>query len=106
MVEQVIKLTQGEDKVVERLLVDENIHYAHIILPGHQSVPEHVTDAKSAYMSVIRGTLSIALDDQGIHEYSAGTMIKIPIDTRMSIHNKHDETLELIVVKAPAPVLK
>lgn len=106
MVEQVIKLTQGEDKVVERLLVDENIHYAHIILPGHQSVPEHLTDAKSAYMTVLRGTLSIALDDQGIHEYTAGTMIKIPINTRMTVNNLHDETLELVVVKAPAPEIK
>ena len=72
MIEQVIKLTQGNEKVVERLLVDEHIHYAHIILPAKQSVPQHLTNAQGVYMTVIRGTLSIELGEQGIHEYTAG----------------------------------
>ena len=105
MIEQVIKLTQGNEKVVERLLVDEHIHYAHIILPAKQSVPQHLTNAQGVYMTVIRGTLSIELGEQGIHEYTAGTMIKIPINTPMTIHNLSEDVLELIVVKAPAPEL-
>ena len=103
MIEQVIKLTQGDEKVVERLLVDENIHYAHIILPAKQSVPQHLTNAEGLYMTVIRGVLSIELGEQGVHEYEAGTMIKIPINIPMTIHNLSDNVLELIVVKAPAP---
>ncbi len=103
MIEQIVKLTQGNEKVVERLLVDENIHYAHIILPGNESVPQHMTNAKGMYMTIIRGTLSIELGEQGIHEYSAGTMIKIPINIPMTIHNKNEDVLELVVVKAPAP---
>ena len=103
MIEQVIKLTRGDDKVVERLLVDENIHYAHIILPAHDSVPQHITDAKALYLSVIRGTLSIELGEQGIHSYEAGHMVKVPQNTPMTIHNKSDDVLELIAVKAPAP---
>ena len=103
MIEQVIKLTQGDEMVVERLLVDENIHYAHIILPAKQSVPQHVTNAEALYLTVIRGTLSIELDLQGMHEYTSGTMIKIPINTPMTIHNFSEDVLELIAVKAPAP---
>ncbi len=103
MIEQVVKLTQGDEKVVERLLVDDNIHYAHIILPGKQSVPQHTTNAQGLYMTVIRGTLSIELGEQGMHEYESGTMIKIPINIPMTIHNLSEEVLELIVVKAPAP---
>ncbi len=103
MIEQVIKLTRGDDKVVERLLVDENIHYAHIILPAKDSVPQHITDAKALYLSVIRGTLSIELGEQGIHCYEAGHMVKVPQNTAMTIHNKADDVLELIAVKAPAP---
>ena len=54
-------------------------------------------------MTVVRGVLSIGLDDTGTREYPAGTLLKIPQDTKMDIKNKHSETLELIVVKAPAP---
>jgi quercetin dioxygenase-like cupin family protein len=54
-------------------------------------------------MTVIRGMLSIGLDDQAIHEYATGCLLKIPYQTRMNVKNLHAETLELIVVKAPAP---
>lgn len=47
--------------------------------------------------------LSIGLDDQAIHEYATGCLLKIPYQTRMNVKNLHAETLELIVVKAPAP---
>ena len=42
-------------------------------------------------------------DDQEIHEYGAGTLLKIPFQTKMNVKNLHEETLELIIVKAPAP---
>ena len=54
-------------------------------------------------MTVVRGKLSIALDDQEIHTYEAGTLLKIPENTKMNVRNLHDPVLELIVVKAPAP---
>lgn len=38
-----------------------------------------------------------------IHEYDAGTLLKIPYRTKMNVKNLHPATLELIVVKAPAP---
>jgi len=54
-------------------------------------------------MTVLRGRLSIGLDDQEVHEYEAGDLLKIPFNTKMNVKNLHDDTLELIVVKAPAP---
>ena len=54
-------------------------------------------------MTVVRGTLSIGLNDQDIHEYSNGALLKIPVSTKMNVKNLNDTTLELIVVKAPAP---
>jgi len=54
-------------------------------------------------MAVIRGKLSIGLNDQEIYKYEAGTLLKIPFQTKMNVKNFHDETLELIVVKSPAP---
>ncbi len=102
MIEQVFKLTQGNEKAVERILFDENVHYLHMVFNKDEGLPEHFSNS-NVYMTIIRGKLSIALNDQEIHEYDGGTMLKIPYKTKMNIRNLHSETLELIVVKAPAP---
>jgi mannose-6-phosphate isomerase-like protein (cupin superfamily) len=54
-------------------------------------------------MTILRGKLSIALDDQEVHVYPGGTLLKIPYKTKMNVQNLHDEMLELLVIKAPAP---
>jgi quercetin dioxygenase-like cupin family protein len=68
-----------------------------------EGLPEHNSNS-NVYMTVIRGTLSIALGDQNIHRYEAGTLLKIPFDTKMNVKNLDSQKLELIVVKAPAPI--
>ncbi len=102
MVEQIFKLSLGKGKVVEKVVLDENIHYLHIVLNKDDGLPEHFSNS-NVYMTVMRGRLAIDLDDQGIHEYEAGTLLKIPFQTKMNIKNLHAETLELVIVKAPAP---
>ena len=52
---------------------------------------------------ILRGTLSATLNEQGTHEYQAGTVLKVPFHTKMNLKNVSEETLEFIVVKAPAP---
>ena len=103
MVEQVFKLAQGNDKAVERVIFDENVHYLHMVFNKDEGLPEHFSNS-NVYMTVLRGRLSIGLNEQEIHEYGAGTLLKIPFQTKMNVRNLHIETLELIVVKAPAPV--
>ncbi len=102
MVEQVFQLSRGNEKAVEKVLFDENVHYLHMVFNKNEGLPEHLSNS-NVYMTVIRGRLSIGLDDLDIHEYEAGTLLKIPFQTKMNVKNLHDETLELIVVKAPAP---
>ena len=103
MIEQVFHLTGGGGGGGGGILMDDDIHYMHMILNKGEGLPEHFSNAKSVYMTVVRGRLSIALDEQESHEYPTGTMLKIPFHTRMNVRNLHNETLELIVVKAPAP---
>ncbi len=103
MVEQVFALSREDDKAIEKVVFDENVHYIHMVFPKNEGLPEHFSNS-NLYMTVIRGQLSIGLDDQEIHVYDAGTLLKIPINTKMNVRNFHDGTLELIVVKAPAPV--
>ncbi len=103
MIETIYNLAQGDRKTIEKVMLDENIHYMHMILGENDFLPEHYTNAKNVYMTVVRGMLSIQLDEQEFHEYPAGTMLKLPFHVKMNVVNKHSDTLELIVVKAPAP---
>lgn len=103
MVEKVYNMTFGDAKKVEMLISDENVYYIHMIFNKEEGLPEHFSNS-NVYMTVIRGTLSIGLDEQEIHEYKKGSVLKIPFKTKMNVANKHEEILELIVVKAPAPV--
>lgn len=102
MVEKVFNLAQTDEKAIEKILFDENLHYLHMVFGQNDSLPEHYSNS-NVYMTVIRGRLTIALADNEPNEYAAGTMLKIPYDTKMNVRNLHNDTLELIVVKAPAP---
>ncbi len=103
MVEQVFKLYTGNDKTIEKVVFDENIHYLHMVFSTGEGLPEHFSNS-NVYMTVVRGKLSIGLNDQETHEYDAGTLLKIPFQTKMNVRNENEETLELIIVKAPAPI--
>ena len=102
MTEQVYRLADTNKIAIEKVVLDQNVHYIHLVLPTGEGAPEHYSNS-NVYMTVVRGKLSIGLNEQEIHEYEAGTLLKIPFNTRMNINNLHVETLELIVVKAPAP---
>ena len=102
MIEQIFKMSTGDEKAVERVIQDENIHYIHMVFNKDEGLPEHFSNS-NVYMTVVRGTLSIGLNDQEVHQYDKGTLLKIPVNTKMNVKNIHDDTLELIVVKSPAP---
>ncbi len=102
MVEQIFKLSIGNEKAVEKVVFDDNLHYLHMVFNQSEGLPEHFSNS-NVYMTVIRGKLSIELDNQEVHVYEAGTLLVIPINTKMNVKNLHSETLELIIVKAPAP---
>jgi quercetin dioxygenase-like cupin family protein len=99
MTEQVFRYTVTEDKTLEQAVRDFNLHLNHMVLPGGEGFPAHRADA-TVYMAVIRGRLSIDLDEQETHEYERGTVLKIPQGTKMKGFNRQKDTLELIVVKA------
>ena len=102
MIEQIFELARGNEKAVEKVIFDENVHYLHMVFNKDEGLAEHFSNS-NVYMTVIKGKLSIGLNNQEIHEYEAGTLLKIPFQTKMNVNNMHDETLELIVIKAPAP---
>lgn len=102
MIEKVFKYSVTDENVVEKIIMDENIHYIHMVFNKDQGLPEHFSNS-NVYMTILRGILSIRLDEQDVHEYRKGDILQIPYNTKMNVKNLHDEVLELIVVKAPAP---
>lgn len=102
MVEQIFQLTRRTEKTVEKVIGDENLHYMHMIFGQDEGLPEHFANS-TVYMTVLRGILSIGLDDQPVRQYPADTVLKIPFRTKMNVKNRQAEILELIVIKAPAP---
>lgn len=103
MIEQIFKMSTEDEKAVERVIQDENIHYIHMVFNKDEGLPEHFSNS-NVYMTVVRGTLSIGLNDQEVHQYNKGTLLKIPVNTKMNVKNVLENVLELIVVKAPAPL--
>jgi len=103
MVEKIYNFPTNNKKAIEKVIMDDNINYIHMVFGKGEGLPEHFANS-NVYMTVVRGKLSIGLNEQEIHEYDEGTVLKIPIDTKMNVKNLHENTLELIVIKSPAPI--
>ena len=102
MIEEVYSISTDNKKTIEKVIQDDNLHYMHMIFNQNEGLPEHFSNS-TVYMTVVRGTLSIRLSEQDIHEYSLGHVLKIPYNTKMNVKNLHEDILELIVIKSPAP---
>ena len=86
MIEKVYKISTGNEKAVEKVIYDENLHYLHMVFNKDEGLPEHFSNS-NVYMTVVRGKLSIGLDDQEIHEYKRGDVLQIPYNIRSVVIN-------------------
>jgi quercetin dioxygenase-like cupin family protein len=102
MVENEFRFTVTDEKVIERVLEDDNVGINHMVLRKSEALPEHYSNS-NVYMIVARGQVTLRLDDQEPHAYEAGGILTIPYKTKMNVYNERDEVLELFVVKAPSP---
>jgi len=102
MVEKNYGFFTGDEKTIERIVNDENIHLNHMVFNEGEGFPEHYSNS-NVYIIVARGVLSLRLAEQKSREYARGSIINIPYDIKMNGKNNHGETLELFIVKAPNP---
>lgn len=102
MIEKIYNYSLKNEKVIEKIISDDNLALNHMILTKGTGLPEHYSNS-NVYMIIIKGVMSIKLDDQEIHEYTKGDMLNIPYNTKMNVNNFHDEVLEFFVIKAPNP---
>lgn len=100
MIEEVFEMSTGDKTTVEKLILEDDLNYIHMVFEKKKGLPLHYSNA-TVYMTVIRGKLSITLGDEETKVYEKGTLLKIPYDTKMDVRNKDDEVLELIVIKSP-----
>ena len=102
MIEKNYKYSVAETKTIEKVVGAKNVHINHMILPKGDCLPLHYANS-NVYMTVMRGTISLILDEQEQHDYGVGNILNIPNNTKMNVCNNDDPVAEILVVKAPAP---
>lgn len=102
MLEKIYQFTKPEEKCIEKIIDDENVVLNHMILTKDTGLPEHYSNS-NVYMVIIRGTMTIQLDEQEAHRYQSGQILNIPYNVKMNVKNLDDDILEFFVVKSPNP---
>ena len=103
MLEAVYRYTKSQEKVVEKLVGDDQVMINHVVLAKGEALPEHYSDS-NVYLIVVQGVLSLALEDAQPNHYQS-QVVNVPYHTKMNISNTGEEMLEFFIVKAPHPLV-
>jgi quercetin dioxygenase-like cupin family protein len=102
MIEKNYKYLVTNEKVIEKIVDDENMHLNHMVLVKNTGLPEHFSNS-NVYMIIVKGEMNIKLNDEEAQIYTKGDILNIPYNTKMNVNNFQEETLEFFVVKTPNP---
>ncbi|WP_017414383.1 cupin domain-containing protein [Clostridium tunisiense] len=102
MMEKNYKYMVTNEKIIEKIVDDENIHLNHMVLVKGTGLPEHYSNS-NVYMVIVRGTMTTKFNDGEVNEYTVGDILNIPFNTKMNVNNFHEEVLEFFVFKTPNP---
>ncbi len=102
MLENIYSFSTDDTKHIEKIIDDDPVLINHMVLPKGEGLPEHYSNS-NVYMIIIRGVITLKLDEQEAHSYTSGQIITIPYQTKMNVNNCNDSVLEFFVVKAPNP---
>ena len=102
MIEAEYEWTPTERMTMEKIIDDDHVNINHIVVPPGESVPTHASNSH-VHQIIVRGTLSLSLEDEEFHDHPSGTIVAVPFNKKMIIRNQGNETLEFFVVKAPNP---
>jgi quercetin dioxygenase-like cupin family protein len=102
MIEKAYRFTHTDDFIMEKIIDEEHVNINHIVVAPGGSVPVHVANSH-VHQIIVRGTISLKLEDEPVVRYTAGSIVAIPFNTKMDIRNEGSDTLEFFVVKAPNP---
>lgn len=102
MIEKPYVFNNSEVKLVEKIIEDDHVAVNHMILAKNDRLPEHFANSH-VYMIIVRGTMTLQLNEDAPHHYPAGNIVNIPYQTKMNVSNQQEDLLEFFVVKAPSP---
>jgi quercetin dioxygenase-like cupin family protein len=102
MLEKKYDFKASEEKMIEKIVDDDNLVINHMVLTKDTEVPPHFTNS-NVYLVIIKGRMSLVLGDGEPAGYEKGNIVNVPFKVKMNIRNQSDEILEFFVVKAPNP---
>jgi len=102
MKEKLYTYTRTDVFTMEKIVDDERVNINHIVLAPGEAAPVHVSNSH-IHQIIVRGTLSLSLEDGSFSHYPTGSMVAVPFNQKMAIQNQGPETLEFFVVKVPNP---
>jgi len=102
MLEKIYGFSTSDTNKIEKLIDDDHVVINHMVLPKGAGLPEHYSNS-NVYMIIIRGNMTLILDDQEPHQYTCGQIINMPYHIKMKVTNFDEEVLEFFVVKSPNP---
>lgn len=102
MINKIYEYAQTDSKVIEKIVNDDVAMINHMVLPKDECLPVHNANS-NVYMIVVRGAVTLILDEAPPVRHEKGRILNIEYGTLMSVCNRDDEVLELIVIKAPGP---
>lgn len=102
MIEIKYDFTVTDKKKIEKVLEDNRIGINHMVLGKGDSLPLHNANS-NVYMTVVRGRISLKLNDQVQNDYDKGSILVIPMGTLMNVFNEGEEVAEIFVIKSPSP---
>lgn len=96
--EKVYQYTITDQEIFENVFRDAKLLMNHVVVPPGKVFPQHPTDA-IVYALIIRGELSVAVENNAAKTFGAGQLVNIPKGINTELGNRGDEPLELFVVK-------
>ncbi len=102
MLEKIYEYSESANKLIEKIIDDENMVLNHVVLGNGDSLPEHFSNS-NVCLVVVQGTLTIQLGAQEPRALSMGKIIIVPYNTKMNIGNHSAGLLEFFIIKAPNP---
>jgi len=102
MIEKSYRFALTDGNTMEKVIDDDRVTINHVVVEPGKAVPTHASNSY-VHQIIVRGMLSLSLEDGPFAEYPAGTIVSVPFNQKMIIENHGSTTLEFFVVKAPNP---
>lgn len=98
MIEKELKYTVGSSDIFEHIVKEEDFEFNHVVIKPAFSFPPHPTDA-NVIITVIKGELTVVLEDQEEHVYGTGQVIRVDQGVMSSLSNHGELPCEVFVIK-------